>query len=836
MKSIPKQAQVVIIGGGVIGCSVAYHLTKLGWTDVVLLERKELTCGTTWHAAGLVGQLRATKNMTKLAQYTSELYATLEDETGQATGFKQNGSISVAPDAGRFEELKRGASMAKCFGLEVEVISPREAREMYPLLNIDDLEGAVFLPKDGQTNPIDVTQALAKGAKMGGAKIFENVRVCGIETKSAGTSGARRVSGVEIEHTGGSETKIISAEIVVNCAGLWGHQVGKMAGVNVPLHAAEHFYIVTEDIGLPSNLPVLRDPSSWIYAKEDAGKMLVGCFEPKSKPRPLDSIPEDFSFGQFAEDWDHFEPAMLNAMHRIPKLEDAGIHTFFNGPESFTPDDRYILGEAPELSNFYVAAGLNSIGIQSAGGAGKVLSEWIVNGHPPLDLWDVDIRRFHSFQGNSQYLKERIEETLGLLYAMHWPFRQSETSRGVRKSVLHDRLEKAGACFGEMSGWERANWFAPEGKAARYEYSYARQNWFEASASEHRAAREKVALFDMSSFAKFMVQGRDAEKVLNRICANDVAVVPGKAVYTSWLNERGGIESDLTVTRLQEDVFLVITAGASQTRDLAWLHKNIPDKAHVTVTDVTSGYAVLSVMGPESRNLLSKLTPAKLSNEAFPFGTGQEIEIGYGTALALRMTYVGELGWEIYAPTEFAQDIYDKIIEAGNDYGLQPGGMHALNSLRLEKAFRHWGHDITDEDTPLEAGLGFAVKFDKPGGFIGRDALLRQKEELSVSKNGVLKKRLVQFALENPEPLLYHNEPIWCKQAQHDKIVGDLTSGMYGHTVETCLGMGYVSYEDGVSKDFLESSTFEIEVAGERHRARASLRAFYDPKSERVRM
>ena len=836
MKSIPKQAQVVIIGGGVIGCSVAYHLTKLGWTDVVLLERKELTCGTTWHAAGLVGQLRATKNMTKLAQYTSELYATLEDETGQATGFKQNGSISVAPDAGRFEELKRGASMAKCFGLEVEVISPREAREMYPLLNIDDLEGAVFLPKDGQTNPIDVTQALAKGAKMGGAKIFENVRVCGIETKSAGTSGARRVSGVEIEHTGGSETKIISAEIVVNCAGLWGHQVGKMAGVNVPLHAAEHFYIVTEDIGLPSNLPVLRDPSSWIYAKEDAGKMLVGCFEPKSKPRPLDSIPEDFSFGQFAEDWDHFEPAMLNAMHRIPKLEDAGIHTFFNGPESFTPDDRYILGEAPELSNFYVAAGLNSIGIQSAGGAGKVLSEWIVNGHPPLDLWDVDIRRFHSFQGNSQYLKERIEETLGLLYAMHWPFRQSETSRGVRKSVLHDRLEKAGACFGEMSGWERANWFALEGKAARYEYSYARQNWFEASASEHRAAREKVALFDMSSFAKFMVQGRDAEKVLNRICANDVAVVPGKAVYTSWLNERGGIESDLTVTRLQEDVFLVITAGASQTRDLAWLHKNIPDKAHVTVTDVTSGYAVLSVMGPESRNLLSKLTPAKLSNEAFPFGTGQEIEIGYGTALALRMTYVGELGWEIYAPTEFAQDIYDKIIEAGNDYGLQPGGMHALNSLRLEKAFRHWGHDITDEDTPLEAGLGFAVKFDKPGGFIGRDALLRQKEELSVSKNGVLKKRLVQFALENPEPLLYHNEPIWCKQAQHDKIVGDLTSGMYGHTVETCLGMGYVSYEDGVSKDFLESSTFEIEVAGERHRARASLRAFYDPKSERVRM
>ena len=820
MKPLPNQAQVVIIGGGVIGCSLAYHLTKLGWTDVVLLERKELTSGTTWHAAGLVGQLRATKNMTMLAQYTSELYATLEEETGQATGFKQNGSISVAPDAGRFEELKRGASMAKCFGLEVEVISPSEALEMYPLLNIDDLVGAVFLPKDGQTNPIDVTQAMAKGAKMRGAKILENVRVSGIQIKDGCATGVK------------TEQGDILAEIVVNCAGLWGRQVGLMAGVQVPLYAAEHFYIVTDDIGLPPNLPVLRDPSSWIYAKEDAGKMLVGCFEPKSKPRPLNTIPEDFSFGQFPEDWDHFEPAMLNAIHRIPKLEDAGIHTFFNGPESFTPDDRYILGEAPELKNFYVAAGFNSIGIQSGGGAGKVLSEWIVNGFPPLDLWDVDIRRFHPFQANACYLEERTEETLGLLYAMHWPFRQPESSRGVRKSVLHDRLEKAGACFGEMCGWERANWFAPEGMKARYEYSYARQNWFDASAIEHHAAREKVALFDMSSFAKFMVQGQEAEKVLNRICANDVDVASGKVIYTTWLNEQGGIESDLTVTRLQKDVFLVVTAGASQIRDLAWLLKNIPDEAHVNVTDVTSGYAVLSVMGPESRNLLAKLTPTDLSNEAFPFGTGKDIEIGYGKALALRMTYVGELGWEIYTPTEFAQDIYDKILAAGTDHGMQLAGMHALNSLRLEKAFRHWGHDISDEDTPLEAGLGFAVKFDKPGGFIGREALLRQKEGLSDVKNGVLKKRLVQFALEDPEPLLYHNEPIWCD----GRIVGDLTSGMYGHTLRTSLGMGYVSYEDGVTRDLLHSSVFEIEVAGERHPARASLQSFYDPKSERVRM
>ncbi|MDP6320142.1 MAG: FAD-dependent oxidoreductase, partial [SAR324 cluster bacterium] len=700
MKILPKQAQVVIIGGGVIGCSVAYHLTKLGWPDIVLLERRELTCGTTWHAAGLVGQLRATKNMTMLAQYTSELYATLEEETGQATGFKQNGSISVAPDKERFEELKRGASMAKCFGLEVEVITPKEAVEMHSLLNIDDLEGAVFLPKDGQTNPIDVTQALAKGAKMGGARIFEGIKVSGIQSRKG------RVTGVNTDQGD------ITSEIVVNCAGLWGREVGLMAGVNVPLFAAEHFYIVTDEIGLPSNLPVLRDPNGWIYAKEDAGKMLVGSFEPKSKPRPLHTIPDDFSFGQFPDDWEHFEPSMMNAIHRMPKLEDAGIQTFFNGPESFTPDNRYILGEAQELKKFFVAAGFNSIGIQSAGGAGKALAEWIVNGHPTMDLSDVDIRRFHPFQVNSKYLEERTSEALGLLYAMHWPFHQPETGRGVRKSVLHDRLEKAGACFGEMSGWERVNWFAEAGTKPNYEYSYGRQNWFEFSASEHNAARENVALFDMSSFGKFLLQGPDTEKIMNRICANDVSVPPGKAVYTTWLNERGGIESDLTVTRLREDLFLVITAGASQTRDLAWLHKNISEDARTTVTDVTSGYTVLSLMGPESRNLMSKLTPDDLSNQAFPFGTGREIEIGYAKALALRMTYVGELGWEIYLPAEFAQDIYDKIIDTGADHGLKLAGMHALNSLRLEKAYRHWGHDITDEDSPLEAGLGFAVKFD----------------------------------------------------------------------------------------------------------------------------
>ena len=820
MQKLPDRTHIIIIGGGVIGCSLAYHLTKIGCKDVILLERMSLTSGTTWHAAGLIGQLRATKNMTKLSQYTSELYSTLEKETGQSTGFKQNGSVSVASDKERFEELKRGASMAKCFGLEVEVISPSEVKELHPYLNIDDLVGAVFLPKDGQTNPVDVTNALAKGAKNRGAKVFENIRVSGIQVKSG------RIKGVK------TDCGNILADIVVNCAGLWGRQVGLMAGVNVPLHAAEHFYIVTDEIGLPSNLPVLRDPNGWIYAKEDAGKMLVGCFEPKSKPRPLDTIPEDFSFGQFAEDWTHFEPAMLNAIHRIPILEDAGIQTFLNGPESFTPDDRYILGESPEIKNFFVAAGFNSIGIQSAGGAGKVLSEWIVNGYPSMDLWDVDIRRFHPFQVNARYLKDRTKETLGLLYAMHWPYRQPETSRSVRKSVLHDRLKNSGACFGELSGWERANWFAPKGEKANYEYSYGRQNWFDFSASEHIATRQKVALFDMSSFAKFLVQGSDTAKVLNRICANNVEVNPGKVVYTSWLNERGGIESDLTVTRLKENVFLIVTAGASHTRDLSWLNKNIPDKANLTVTDVTSGYTVISLMGPESRNLLSKITPSDLSNEFFPFGSAKEIEIGYGKALALRITYVGELGWEIYVPTEFAQDIYDKIIESGKDCGLKLAGLHALNSLRLEKSFRHWGHDITDEDTPLEAGVEFAVKYDKKGGFIGREALLDKKESLLKSKMEALKKRLVQFALEDPIPILYHNEPIWCD----GKIVGDLTSGMYGHTIGTCLGMGYVFNKGGVTDEFIRSSKFEIEVAGNRYSAKASLKAFYDPMSKRVRM
>ncbi len=812
-KSIPSQAQVVIIGGGIVGCSVAYHLTKLGLTDVVLLERKSLTCGTTWHAAGLVGQLRATQNMTKLAQYTSELLRDLGEETGQETGFKQNGSISIANNQERYEELKRGASMAKVFGLEVEIISVKEAADMWPLMNVKDLVGAVFLPGDGQTNPTDTTRAFAKGAEMYGASVFENVKVTGIHQKDG------RVSGVATEYGD------IQAEYVVNCAGMWGREVGKMAGVNVSLHATEHFYVVTEPVeGLEPNRPVLRDTGGCTYYKEEVGAIMAGFFEPNAKPWGMDGIPKDFEFGTLSEDWEHIDPTFEKVIHRMPIMETAGIHTFLNGPESFTADDRYQLGEAPELKNFFVAAGFNSIGIQSSGGAGKVLAEWIVNGHPPIDLWDVDIRRNMPFQNNKNYLRERVTETLGLLYDMHWPFRQYETSRLVRQSPLHDRLAQQGACFGEVVGWERANWFAPDGVEPVYEYTYGRQNWFDYSAREHKAVRENVGLFDQTSFAKFLLQGKDAVRILNRICGNNIDVPLGKVVYTQLLNVRGGIEADITITRIEKDAFYILDSGTGQTKTFHWIKNQIGPDDYAFLTDVTSAFTIVSVMGPNSRELLSKLADADLSNETFPFATSQEIDFAYARLRATRMTYVGELGWELNIPTEFAPAIYDAIVAEGAAFDLVHCGYHALNSLRIEKGYRHWGHDITDEDTPIEAGLGFAVNFKKDVNFNGRDILLKQKEE------GV-KKRLVMFALEDENALLYHNEPIW----RNNQIVGYISSGMFGYTIGKAIGMGYVSHQAEVTAEYVESGTYEIEVAGKRISARASLKPFYDPQSRRVK-
>ncbi|MCB2100569.1 MAG: FAD-dependent oxidoreductase [Rhodobacterales bacterium] len=811
-KPLPTQAQVVIIGGGVVGCSLAYHLVKRGWSDVLLLERKQLTCGTTWHAAGLIGQLRATSNMTRLAQYTTGLYQGLEAETGQATGFNQCGSMTVADNAERFEELKRGASMARVFGLEVEVISPSEIKRAWPALFVDDLVGGVFLPKDGKINPIDVAQALAKGARAGGARIHEGVKVSGITVQDGRAVGVTTDQGA------------VAAEVVVNCAGMWARDLAASAGVTVPLHAAEHFYIVTEPFAaMTPDLPVLRDPDSYAYYKEDAGKLLLGAFEPVAKPWGMGGIPEDFSFDTLPEDYDHFEPVLEKALHRFPILGDVGIQLFFNGPESFTPDDRYLLGPAPTLPGFYIAAGFNSVGIQSAGGAGRVLADWIVDGHAPMDLWDVDVRRVMPFQRNRAYLRDRTTETLGLLYALHYPFRQVETARPVRTSPLHDRLAAAGACFGELAGWERPNWYAPRGVEPKYEYTYGRQNWFDHSAAEHKAVREAVGLFDQTSFAKYHLEGPDAAQVMNRVCANEADVEPGKIVYTQWLNERGGIEADLTVTRLADDAYMIVTSGTSQVRDLAWLKAHIPADARAVATDMTSAYAVLGVMGPHARNLLQGLTPDDLSNGAFPFGTSREIDLGYARVRASRITYVGELGWEIYIPMEFAAGVYDAIVAAGADHGLKHAGYHALNSLRIEKGYRHWGHDISDEDSPLQSGLGFAVAWDKTGGFIGREALLRQKEA------GV-DRRLVTFAMDDPDSLLYHNEPI----VRDGRIVGYITSAMYGHTLGCCIGLGYVPCTPGApAKDVLEGR-YEIEVAGDRRPATPSLRPLYDPKREKI--
>ena len=815
--TLPSRADVIIIGGGVAGCSIAYHLTRIGIADVLLLERKQLTCGTTWHAAGLVGQLRATRRMTELAKYTSELFAGLEAETGQATGFRQNGSIAMALTPARFEELKRGASMARNFGLEVEVIGPRDIAERYPILEAGDAAGGVFLPKDGQTDPVGTAQALAKGARMRGARIAENVKVTRILVERG------RAVGVATEQGD------IRAETVVLAAGMWSRALAAAAGVSVPLHACEHFYIVTEAIdGLPANLPVLRVPDERAYYKEDAGKLLVGGFEAVAKPWGMDGIPEDFAFDGLPEDMAHFEPILEAAVRRVPLLAEAGIRSFFNGPESFTPDDRYLLGEAPELPGLFLACGFNSIGIQSSGGVGKVLAAWIRDRRPPVDLADVDIRRMMPFQSNRRYLRDRVTETLGLLYDMHWPFRQFASARGARRSPFHEPLVAAGACMGEWAGWERPNWFAPAGVAPRYDYSYGRQNWFEFCAAECLAVRDQAGLFDQSSFAKFLVQGRDACAVLDRISANRIDLPVGRVVYTQWLNARGGIEADLTVTRLGETEFLVVTAAAAQTRDLAWLRRHIPEDASCTVADVTSGLPMLGLMGPRSRDILRAVSPDDFSDAVFPFGTSREVEIGYARVRASRITYVGELGWELYVPAEFAAHVFETLVAAGRPHGLAFAGYHAMNSLRMEKGYRSWGHDIGEEDTPFEAGLGFAVALDKPGGFIGREALLRQREA------GTPRRRLVQIALldDGPEaPLMYHEEPIW----RDGLLVGATGSGMWGHRVGKSLAMGYVACPEGVTAEWLAAGTWEVEIAWRRRPARVRLQPWYDPKGERVR-
>jgi 4-methylaminobutanoate oxidase (formaldehyde-forming) len=811
MSTPPSHARCVIIGGGVIGTSVAYHLAKLGWSDVVLMERKRLTSGTTWHAAGLIAQLRNSPNMTKLAKYSQELYGDLEAETGVATGFKRCGSITVALTEARKEEILRQASMARAFGVEVEEIDAAEVKNRYPHIEVGDVKQAVWLPLDGQGDPGNIALSLAKGARQNGAKTLEGVKVTDIHRDGA------KVTGVDWETENGERGQT-ACETLVIASGMWSREVGRMAGVNIPLQACEHFYIVTEGIEGLTQLPVLRVPDECAYYKEDAGKILLGAFEPVAKPWGMNGIPDSFEFDQLPEDFEHFEPILEQAVERMPMLAEAGIHTFFNGPESFTPDDAYHLGLAPGADNIWVAAGFNSIGIQSAGGAGSALAQWMDGGEKPFDLGDVDISRMQPFQGNRKYLEERATETLGLLYADHFPYRQKATARGIRRSPFHHQLLAEGAVMGELAGWERANWFAHEGQTPEYEYSWRRQNWFDNNAAEHRAIRENVGMYDMSSFGKIRVEGPDACAALNHICGNDVDVAPGRLVYTQFLNSKGGIEADVTVTRLSETAFLVVCPAATRLADQTWIERHIGDH-RVTVIDMTAAEATLAIMGPNARKLIELVSPDDWSNDVHPFGMSRTVELGMCHARAHRVTYVGELGWELYVSSEMAGHVFETIREAGRALDLKMVGLHAMDSLRIEKAFRHFGHDITCEDHVVDAGLGFAVKTAK-NDFIGRDAVLKRKEEEP-------KSRMLQFKLTDPEPLLFHHEPI----VRGGEVVGHLTSGNYGHTLGAAVGLGYVSAE--LAK---ETNGWEIEVAGKRVAAVASLRAMYDPDSERVKV
>ncbi|MBN9539724.1 MAG: FAD-dependent oxidoreductase [Alphaproteobacteria bacterium 65-37] len=813
--TFPTQARVVIVGGGIMGCSTAYHLAKLGWKDVVLLEQGRLSGGTTWHAAGLVGQLRSYQNLTRLIRYSTELYSKLEAETGLATGWKQCGSLSVARTEERMVLLRRSAAMANAQGVDCEPLTPQQAGEKYQIMRTDDLVGAVWLPGDGKANPADITQALAKGARNGGVRIFEKVRVTGIDTKDGRVTGVQTTDGA------------IKAEIVVNCAGQWARQLGRKVGVTVPLYSCEHMYIVTEKMeGVPRDLPVMRDPDGYIYFKEEVGGLLMGGFEPEAKPWNKDVIPDDFEFGMLPDDWDQFQILMDNALIRVPSLEKTGIKTFMNGPESFTPDLNYILGEAPQVRGFFVGAGFNSMGIASSGGAGMALAEWIVAGEPTMDLWPVDIRRFAGFHGNDAWLRARVSETLGLHYKMSWPQREQESGRPFRRSPLYDRLKARGAWFGNKMGWERPNWFAGLGKTPEMTYGWGRGAWFDAVAAEHRATREGVTVADETSFGKILVQGRDAEKALQQLCANDVALPVGRTAYTGVLNARGTFESDFTVARLARDKFLIVTGSAQPTRDMDWLGRNLPSDAHAVLTDVTSAWTVLSVMGPRSRALLQKVSSADFSNDSFPFAAIQEISVGYATVLAARRTYMGELGWELYVPVEFAATVFETLHAAGEEFGLRDAGYYAIEGLRLEKGYRAWGRELTPDDTPFQAGLGWAVKLDKPGGFIGQKALLEAKAK-------PLARRLVSIVLEDGEPLLWGGEAL----LRDGKAVGDLTSAAYGHTIGAAVGLGYVKRVDGEAIDAAWlAGRFEVDLAGNRLAAKVSLRAPYDPQGARIKV
>jgi len=825
MAELPSRARVVVVGGGVIGTSVAYHLTRLGWTDVVLLEQGHLSSGTTWHAAGLVGQLRASESGTRLVRYSSELYERLEDEVGLSTGYQRCGGVTVARTQDRLTQLRRTAASADAYGLECALITPAEAQERFPAMAVDDVLGALWLPGDGRANPTDLTQALAKGARLGGATILERTRVLDVLVTD-GPGGPRAV-GVRTTGPAG-EGVDIEAEVVINCAGQWAKQVGALAGVNVPLHSAEHFYVVTEPFEpITAGLPILRDPDGYTYFKEEVGGLVVGGFEPEAKPWVSpDAIPHPFEFQLLDEDWEHFSILMDSAVLRIPALAEVGVRKFYNGPESFTPDNQFILGAAPEVRGFYVGAGFNSVGIASAGGAGRALAEWIVEGEPTMDLTGVDIRRFAPFNGNNQWLRARVGEVLGLHYEIPWPNREMRTARPFRRSPVHHVLQTANASFGSRMGWERPNFFAPAGADPAITYSWTKPSWLPWSSAEHTNTRSAVTVFDQTSFSKYLVVGPDAEAALQWLCTADVAVENGRTVYSGMLNARGTYESDVTVTRLAHQEYLVVSSAATTERDQDHLRRNTPPGMQVNVVDLTSAYAVFGVMGPRARDLLSRLSRADLSEEAFPFGTSREIDLGFATVRATRITYVGELGWELYVPTEFAVGVYDDLIRAGADLGVRDGGYYAIDSLRLEKGYRAFGRDLNPDVSPVEAGLLFACKLDTPTDFLGRTAL-------ETARRTGARRKLVSFVAADPDAMLWGGELV----LRDGVPAGQVTSAAWGATVGAAVGLAMLRDPEGGTTDaaWVRAGTYQVDVGGELRPITCSLRPLVDPDGARIK-
>ena len=813
---LPSRARVVIVGGGIIGCSVAYHLAHMGWKDVVLLERDRITSGTTWHAAGLIVTFGSTsETSTEMRKYTRDLYAKLEAETGQSTGFKPCGFIGVASDKDRLEEYRRVSAFNRYCGVDVHEISPNQVKDLFPIANTDDILAGFYVKEDGRVNPVDATMALAKGARLQGAKLIEGVPVTGFLTKRGAVTGVRTAYGD------------IEAEYVVNCAGMWARQISREVGVNIPLQAAEHYYLITERIkNISPDWPVLEDPASFGYFREEVGGLMIGLFEPVCAPWRVQGIPDDFSFGEIQPDWERMGQYVEKAMQRVPISMDAGVRKFFCGPESFTPDLQPLVGEAPELKNFFVAAGLNSIGIITGGGIGRLMAHWIINGRPDQDVSAIHIDRLHDYQSNPEYRRYRTVESLGMVYQCHYPFRSMQTARGAKKSPFYDRLAALGAYFRDVSGWEGADWYG----GIDNPLTWGKPKWFEQWRREHTAAREGVILMDMSFMSKFLVEGRDAGRLLNWISANNVDGQAGQITYTQWLDVEGKIQADLTVTKMSDEKYWVVASDTVHRHTLYWMKRHFAEDEshHAFVSDQTAAYAQINIQGPRSRELMQLVTTVDMSNEAFPFRAAKEIDVGFARVLAIRITYLGELGYELYIPTEQALHVYERLVEAGKQVGLVHAGLKTLASCRMEKGYRDMGHDIDNTDTVLEAGLGFAVDLKKPGGFLGKEAIVAQKAA------GPLKKRLLQILVKDPEPMMFHAEPV----LRDGKVVSYIRAASYGHTIGGAVGLAMVPAPDGGTLDqkWIDAGTWEVDIAGKRYPAIASLKPLYDPENKQVKL